>query len=79
MVQACVYHGLSRKAIDLFKKMVLESESKPYNIMFLGVLSACNHGGLCTSPLVGLQYATCCNQKHIANPSTGWSDGQRRV
>ncbi|KAI3693962.1 hypothetical protein L1987_76918 [Smallanthus sonchifolius] len=53
MVQAYAFHGLSSKAIDLFKKMVLESESKPDNIMFLGVLFACSHGGLVSE---GLHY-----------------------
>ncbi|XP_076888844.1 pentatricopeptide repeat-containing protein At2g46050, mitochondrial-like [Bidens hawaiensis] len=53
MVQAYAFHGLSRKAVNLFKKMVLESVLKPDKIMFLGVLSACSHGGLVTE---GLHY-----------------------
>ncbi|KAJ0914348.1 putative tetratricopeptide-like helical domain superfamily [Helianthus annuus] len=53
MVQAYAFHGLSREAVDLFNKMVLESVSKPDKIMFLGVLSACSHGGLVTE---GLHY-----------------------
>nr|XP_043620300.1 pentatricopeptide repeat-containing protein At2g46050, mitochondrial [Erigeron canadensis] len=46
MVQAYAFHGHSRKAIELFKKMLLERVVNPDKIMFLGVLSACSHGGL---------------------------------
>ncbi|KAK1408833.1 hypothetical protein QVD17_40918 [Tagetes erecta] len=53
MVQAYAFHGLSRKAIDLFTKMVSESLLKPDKVMFLGVISACSHGGLVNE---GLQF-----------------------
>ncbi|GKA16933.1 pentatricopeptide repeat-containing protein [Tanacetum coccineum] len=53
MINAYAFHGLSRNAIDLFNKMILKSVPKPDKILFLGVLSACSHGGLVSE---GLHY-----------------------
>nr|GEW58914.1 hypothetical protein [Tanacetum cinerariifolium] len=53
MIQAYAFHGFSRNAIELFNKMILKSVPKPDKILFLGVLSACSHGGLVSE---GLHY-----------------------
>ncbi|KAL4562681.1 hypothetical protein LXL04_026711 [Taraxacum kok-saghyz] len=61
MIQAYAFHGLSRNAINLFKKMV----PKPDKITFLGVLSACSHGGLVTE---GLHYFKSMTKDHGLEP-----------
>ncbi|XP_010275674.1 PREDICTED: pentatricopeptide repeat-containing protein At2g46050, mitochondrial [Nelumbo nucifera] len=45
MIGASAFHGLSREAIQLFETM-LSKGVRPDRIAFLGVLSACSHGGL---------------------------------
>ncbi|KAH7663617.1 TPR-like protein [Dioscorea alata] len=45
MIIGCGNNGRAMKAINLFEKM-LESEEKPNEITFLGVLSACRHAGM---------------------------------
>jgi pentatricopeptide repeat protein len=39
-------HGHADEALELFSKMRVEAQVKPDNITFVGVLSACNHGGM---------------------------------
>ncbi|XP_072966003.1 pentatricopeptide repeat-containing protein At4g08210 isoform X2 [Typha angustifolia] len=45
MIAGCGYNGKSIEAIEHFQEM-LKSGVKPNEITFLGVLSACRHGGL---------------------------------
>lgn len=45
MIAALANHGLGRDAIFLFDKMQ-RANIKPDSVTFLGVLTACNHGGL---------------------------------
>ncbi|KAK4775682.1 hypothetical protein SAY87_023643 [Trapa incisa] len=45
MIQAFANHGLDQEALALFNKMQSKNV-KPDAITFLGILSACNHGGL---------------------------------
>ncbi|KAL8226169.1 hypothetical protein R6Q57_018726 [Mikania cordata] len=44
MITGYAMHGYAMEALDLFKKMT--HETHPDHITFVGVLSACNHGGL---------------------------------
>ncbi|KAK9066089.1 hypothetical protein SSX86_015491 [Deinandra increscens subsp. villosa] len=44
MITGYAMHGYAMEALDLFKKM--SCETCPDHITFVGVLSACNHGGL---------------------------------
>ncbi|KAI3806868.1 hypothetical protein L1987_22785 [Smallanthus sonchifolius] len=44
MIIGYAMHGYAMEALDLFKKMTCETH--PDHITFVGVLSACNHGGL---------------------------------
>ncbi|CAL5439760.1 unnamed protein product [Camellia sinensis] len=44
MITGYAMHGHTTKALDLFKQMT--GETWPDHITFVGVLSACNHGGL---------------------------------
>ncbi|KAF7823242.1 pentatricopeptide repeat-containing protein [Senna tora] len=45
MISGFAIHGLGHEAIKLFLEMEM-AELKPDDITFLGLLSACNHGGL---------------------------------
>ncbi|OWM87845.1 pentatricopeptide repeat-containing protein At4g02750-like [Punica granatum] len=45
MIKAFANHGMSQEALSLFSRMQREN-MEPDAIAFLGVLSACNHGGL---------------------------------
>ncbi|XXG68157.1 hypothetical protein AAC387_Pa06g1310 [Persea americana] len=45
MIAALANHGRGRDAINLFYDM-LQSDIKPDGVVFIGVLSACTHGGL---------------------------------
>ncbi|KAK2973203.1 hypothetical protein RJ640_024490 [Escallonia rubra] len=47
MIVACASHGLAEKALILFEQMK-NMKYKPDDITFVGVLSACSHGGLLT-------------------------------
>ncbi|KAL1803996.1 hypothetical protein DCAR_0935685 [Daucus carota subsp. sativus] len=47
MIAAFANHGLGHEAISLFHDMQRE-HIKPDGVTFIGVLSACNHGGLVT-------------------------------
>lgn len=46
MVVAYGSHGQASKALNLFQDMLKEPSIRPDRIIFLAVLSACNHGGL---------------------------------
>ncbi|GAV79464.1 PPR domain-containing protein, partial [Cephalotus follicularis] len=52
IVGAYAFHGLSKESIELFEHMLADGVW-PDGIAFLGVLSACNHGGLVNE---GLHY-----------------------
>ncbi|KAJ0054473.1 hypothetical protein Pint_00460 [Pistacia integerrima] len=45
IIGAHAFHGLSRESIEIFDRM-LSRGIRPDQIAFLGVLSACSHGGL---------------------------------
>ncbi|KAH7862769.1 hypothetical protein Vadar_009242 [Vaccinium darrowii] len=45
MIRAYAFNGLPRKGIELFDEMLLNGKM-PDRVAFLGVLSACSHGGL---------------------------------
>ncbi|XP_059643317.1 pentatricopeptide repeat-containing protein At4g21065-like [Cornus florida] len=44
MITGYAMHGHAAEALDLFEQMTVEAQ--PDHITFVGVLSACNHGGL---------------------------------
>ncbi|KAK2654798.1 hypothetical protein Ddye_014654 [Dipteronia dyeriana] len=44
MITGYAMHGHATEALDLFEKM--QNETQPDHITFVGVLSACSHGGL---------------------------------
>lgn len=46
MISGLAMNGYSDEALDLFSKMEVMSEVTPNEVTFLGVLSACSHGGL---------------------------------
>ncbi|THG11719.1 pentatricopeptide repeat-containing protein At2g46050, mitochondrial [Camellia sinensis] len=46
MIRAYAFHGNPKEAIELFETMLLHSSGRPDQVSFLGVLSACSHGGL---------------------------------
>ncbi|KAM7524526.1 hypothetical protein LguiA_014428 [Lonicera macranthoides] len=45
MIVGLAIHGLAKEALDVFAKME-EAEVKPNHVTYIGVLSACAHGGL---------------------------------
>ncbi|KAL8225001.1 hypothetical protein R6Q57_017558 [Mikania cordata] len=45
MVSSLAVHGMCKEALALFNKMC-DQGTKPNDVMFIVVLSACNHGGL---------------------------------
>ncbi|KAK1412648.1 hypothetical protein QVD17_34066 [Tagetes erecta] len=45
MVSSLAVHGMCKEALTLFNKMCAQG-IKPDDVMFIAVLSACNHGGL---------------------------------
>ncbi|XP_015573527.1 pentatricopeptide repeat-containing protein At2g22410, mitochondrial [Ricinus communis] len=47
MIAACASHGHAKQALLMFGQMIHEG-FKPDDITFVGVLSACDHGGLVT-------------------------------
>ncbi|KAK9152593.1 hypothetical protein Sjap_000073 [Stephania japonica] len=46
MIAGYAMHGLATEALALFEEMKREGEVTPDHITFVGVLSACSHGGL---------------------------------
>ena len=52
LMGAYAFHGLSKQGVDVFEK-ILSSNVRPDKVAFLGVLSACAHGGFV---LEGLHY-----------------------
>ncbi|KAF8380198.1 hypothetical protein HHK36_027680 [Tetracentron sinense] len=66
MIGAYAFHGLSREAIENFEKM-LRKGVRPDRIIFLGVLSACSHGGLVDE---GLHYFTSMTRDHQILPDS---------
>lgn len=45
MISGLAMNGKSDEALDLFAQMEMSSDVKPNEVTFLGVLSACSHGG----------------------------------
>ncbi|WRX11244.1 Pentatricopeptide repeat - like 10 [Theobroma cacao] len=52
IIGAYAFHGLSKQSIKVFEKM-LATSVRPDQIAFIGILSACSHGGLVSE---GLDY-----------------------
>ncbi|XP_022934601.1 pentatricopeptide repeat-containing protein At4g21065-like [Cucurbita moschata] len=50
MIMGFAYHGLSEDAIGVFRQM-LEAEVMPDRVTFIGILSACAHGGIVSEGL----------------------------
>ncbi|KAL7159274.1 hypothetical protein ABFS83_01G017100 [Erythranthe nasuta] len=46
MISAHAFHGQAKEALSLFQRMLEENSSPPDDVTFVGVLSACVHGGL---------------------------------
>ncbi|KAM0950323.1 putative tetratricopeptide-like helical domain superfamily [Dioscorea sansibarensis] len=46
MISGLAMNGHSKEALDLFSQMEAQAEVKANDVTFLGVLSACSHGGL---------------------------------
>lgn len=46
MIHGLARHGLAHETMELFHELLGQEDLKPDNITFLGVLSACSHGGL---------------------------------
>jgi pentatricopeptide repeat protein len=65
VVSTLAYRGHAIDAVHLFEQM-LQQGVKPDGIVFLGVLSACNHGGLIED---GLQYFVIMTRGYRINPS----------
>ncbi|KAF6157702.1 hypothetical protein GIB67_037275 [Kingdonia uniflora] len=66
MIAAYAFHGLSRQAIDTFKEM-LDKRVRPDRIAFVGVLSACSHGGLVDE---GFHYFNSMRKDHQIEPDS---------
>ncbi|XP_071737974.1 pentatricopeptide repeat-containing protein At3g29230-like [Rutidosis leptorrhynchoides] len=46
MVAGLSLNGMCKQALELYNDMCVEGTTKPDDVMFIAVLSACNHGGL---------------------------------
>ncbi|XP_010249343.1 PREDICTED: pentatricopeptide repeat-containing protein At1g08070, chloroplastic-like isoform X2 [Nelumbo nucifera] len=46
MISGLAVNGKSEKAVDFFSQMEMSSEVRPNEVTFLGLLSACSHGGM---------------------------------
>ncbi|KAI4331409.1 hypothetical protein MLD38_029599 [Melastoma candidum] len=46
MIAGFAMHGRANLALDLFEKMVNNTDIKPNKVTFIGVLTACSHGGM---------------------------------
>ncbi|CAA7405938.1 unnamed protein product [Spirodela intermedia] len=46
MIHGLARHGFADETMELFHELLAQRDLKPNNITFLGVLSACAHGGL---------------------------------
>ncbi|KAM5547862.1 pentatricopeptide repeat-containing protein [Rosa sericea] len=64
MITGLAMHGKANAALDLFSKMADEG-FKPDDITFVGVLSACNHGGLVD---LGRQYFSSMTKDYHISP-----------
>lgn len=65
MIAGYGMYGQAEKALTLFNQM-LEEDTKPNDITFICVLSACSHAGLVKE---GLQYFNVMNEKYHIAPS----------
>ncbi|XP_042491354.1 pentatricopeptide repeat-containing protein At2g46050, mitochondrial-like isoform X2 [Macadamia integrifolia] len=66
MIGACAFHGLFTEAIEIFEEMMAKG-LKLDPIAFLGVLSACSHGGRVEE---GLHYFTSMTKDHEIVPDS---------
>ncbi|XP_057499303.1 pentatricopeptide repeat-containing protein At2g46050, mitochondrial [Actinidia eriantha] len=66
MIRAYAFHGLPRKGIELFEEMLWNGE-RPDRVAFLGVLSACSHGGLVDE---GLNYFNLMTHEYHVEPDS---------
>ncbi|KAJ4954318.1 hypothetical protein NE237_011101 [Protea cynaroides] len=66
MIGACAFHGLFTEATEIFEEM-LSKGVKLDQIAFLGVLSACSHGGRVEE---GLRYFTSMTKDHEIVPDS---------
>ncbi|GMH04499.1 hypothetical protein Nepgr_006339 [Nepenthes gracilis] len=64
MICGLAMHGSANEALDLYSKMI-DDGFQPDQITFVGVLSACSHGGLVE---LGRQYFSCMIQDHDISP-----------
>ena len=46
MIHGMAKHSIPNEAIELFRELQAQKNLKPNHITYLGILSACNHGGL---------------------------------
>ncbi|KAL4308187.1 hypothetical protein GQ457_01G022230 [Hibiscus cannabinus] len=65
MITAFANHGMVQDAISLFEEMQ-RTNMKPDGVAFLGVLTACNHGGLVRE---GWKYFNQMQEEHRIQPS----------
>ncbi|MBA0799986.1 hypothetical protein Gohar_010463 [Gossypium harknessii] len=65
MITAFANHGMAQDAISLFEEM-RRTNIKPDGVTFLGVLTACNHGGLV---IEGRKYFKQMQEEHGIQPS----------
>lgn len=65
MIRTNAQHGCAREALDLFELMK-DYEVTPNHITFLGVLTACSHGGLVDE---GLRYYESMTRDHGMTPN----------
>ncbi|KAF8390770.1 hypothetical protein HHK36_025298 [Tetracentron sinense] len=65
MISGLAMNEKSDKALDLFSQMTLSSEVRPNEVTFLGVLSACSHGGLVDK---GFYYFRSMTQNYTLTP-----------
>ncbi|OVA13980.1 Pentatricopeptide repeat [Macleaya cordata] len=66
MICAYAFHGFSKQALEIFEEM-LSKGVKPDGVAFVGVLSACSHGGLVNE---GLKYFGSLKRDHQILPNS---------
>lgn len=62
MILGLATHGHAEEALHLFSKMLSEELKRPDDVTFLGVLCACNHGGMVNE---GRRYFNMMKDHHI--------------
>ncbi|CAJ1966954.1 unnamed protein product [Sphenostylis stenocarpa] len=66
MILGLASHGNGEEALALFAKMVQQNVERPNDVTFLGVLSACSHGGLVNE---GIQYIDIMGKDYSIQPT----------